>query len=468
MARYSKCIIEVIIPGRNAGDFFMSKFKLNRRRIMPRNYVHHPRTGYNDFLTFLLRYVYYDSHEQKGKCVTYIHQASFGKFLNRERSSISKYIKKAIQDGLIEKDGVGYFSRRQQYASNRYAVNINHIKEYLIAHNIAPLIDLEEANQEFINFLDLIKNGASGEDTSKDNNNNSNNIKRTIKAERLKKDVIHNHFNEIVNSNNKRLCELGLEKFTDAYLDEGKFRSYNIICHTKNPDNHINDIFFNDTSRNDLLKEFGIDNPIEYDVNGSIYRLTYNIMHQQQLSQEQDIYELFWSATGFDKEYTEELRKHLKAVCMTIYMKEQGILTNVFRYKSFKRRQQEIEFDCNNSRKRNYVLVKKNNIIKYNAYAYLIEYIGLELEVILKTIASAMHDVLGIDKFFGKDIFLYESEVYAEMKSKLLDRGIITLNCYDGFYFEKDSLSLEEFYTVYYEAVETMKQYIALRDEHNK
>ena len=68
-----------------------------------------------------------------------------------------------------------------------------------------------------------------------------------------------------------------------------------------------------------------------------------------------------------------------------------------------------------------------------------------------------MHEVLGVEKFYGRDIFLYESELHADIKVQLLNRGIFVLNAFDGFFGKPDELTQELYFEVYYNATETLK-----------
>ena len=58
---------------------------------MPRKYIPHPRTGFEEFLTFIVRYAYYNYPIGMS-----IHQRSVGNFLNKDHKTIGHYIVKAI------------------------------------------------------------------------------------------------------------------------------------------------------------------------------------------------------------------------------------------------------------------------------------------------------------------------------------------------------------------------------------
>lgn len=329
--------------------------------------------------------------------------------------------------------------------------------EYLESANIYPFADENKAKQQIIDF---------GKSLNKETKEKQEKREKEIKEEREKErkeecrraekaleilnDFVHNHFNNVLNDNNSRLYYLGLVDYADWYLDDIRFRATNCLCTTLNPEKHKNDAFADITKRYNMLMEIGIENPTENDVNGSIYRLTYNLSHSFQLSQNVDIYEMFWQAAGFKQEFTRDARNSLKVACMPIYMKEYTIDNSVYNYNKY-RRKKMIIFDKQ----------KKERMV---AYKYLVEHTNLELAEILTKIAQAMHEVLGVDNFYGKDIFLYESDLHAEMKSKLLDMGIVVLNCYDGFYGEKGVFTEEIFYSVYYNAIEELKKYICIRD----
>ena len=228
----------------------------------------------------------------------------------------------------------------------------------------------------------------------------------------------------------------------DSFLDDASFRASNDFCYTRNPKKHTDrpervaelkkvgivpaDEYYEcEFEKNDKNKPKNLHTGYEFekvyekDTNGSIYRLTYNLNHDQQLSQDIDIYQLFWEAAGFEQPYSKEVKDNgLKMACMPIYMKEQGIKDCI---KEFRRERKIREY---NADKRLVVVEGYDNKedSRYEAYAFLTSYTGLEIKEVLNRLCQAMHKVLGVEKFYGRDIFLYESELHADIKLQLLNK----------------------------------------------
>ena len=68
---------------------------------MPRNYVPHPPKGYSEFLTFIIRYAYFNGYDRdnNGSIETTINQDRVGNFLKKDQTTISRYISKAMSEG---------------------------------------------------------------------------------------------------------------------------------------------------------------------------------------------------------------------------------------------------------------------------------------------------------------------------------------------------------------------------------
>ena len=362
---------------------------------MPSVYVEHPPQGYNNFLTLIVRFGYFNRKLfYNDKLVIGIHQERFSEFLGQSRANIYKHISKATKAGFFECISKEvYFSKKQKSPSKLYSIDYASTLNYLYSKNIDPFDDYQEALEQVIEF---------GKSMVPEDKRIRREKADEIRQKKLLKDFCHGTvFNQAVRDFNDILRDRNLGFFADQYLDECKFRATNIICSTVNPSNHTDDFFFDgDTKRKEFLREFGLKYPVEHDVNASIYRLTYNLNHPEQLPQNIDVYKLFWDAMRIEKPFTKDVRNHIKRLCMPIYMKEQGIYSS---YENF------VKAEWNPL-----ILKDKTERDRFEALKCIEEYTNIEIKQFLYSLADAMKRVLGVEKFYGRDIFLYESDLHAE------------------------------------------------------
>lgn len=413
---------------------------------MSKIYNRPPSKGYNEFLEFINNLSDYNGAEGLS-----LNQKTIAKTLGRSQSTINDYVRDAREDGYITNKQLVIYKASQKNISHEYDVDKAKVAKHLAEQGILP--DESKAKENIAKF----KEACICERKQKRN-------KQTAKvASEVKKDYIHGEVNiEYVDKYNLMLLDLGLAKFRDFYLDDNKLRATNIICGTWNPEvehkkpNNITEEEYTErlNKRATLLKEFGIENPVEYDVNGSIYRLTYNLTHDEQLSQEVDIYELFWKKMGYKQAFTKEVRDALKETAMPIYMKPQAIGTTVGKYNRVKAITKEGTVK---------VKLTEKEQKRFDSYKVW-EEMGIDLKALLYDLRDAMKAVLGVDKFFNRAIFYYESDLHAIMKIKLLtDYNIRVINAYDGFYGDKDNENWTEevFFETYASATDILKQIIA-------
>lgn len=229
--------------------------------------------------------------------------------------------------------------------------------------------------------------------------------------------------------------------YRTKYLCEGRKRGVNPLCHTPNPDkDHKRELPEGALEvRHTLLTDFfgGIENHAEFDTNGSIYRETYSLTHGYPLSHDVDVYHEFWTTAGFQKEFTKEIRDHLKNLCMPIYM--------------------------SNGRKNKYnarlvyqnpEIVHSEDRLKCEALNFIAEHLGLEKNYpnglyIIETLMRGMKEFLGTETFFEEDIFIYETDLHILIWEECNNRGIKTINVYDGFYFVEGTMTQELYDEIY-------------------
>lgn len=437
--------------------------------------------GYILFLIFIYRYIYYGSSQlfDEGRHIC-LHQKRIGEFLSKDDTTICGYIKKAVtEDHFLAIEGKGIFSQRQRHESNIYSFDLVAINNYLLSKGINPILDKNEAKSQieaFITSLHCRHKRMSPEEREKAEKRKLARKKR--RANKLKKSYVHSFYNQIIQEYNRRIEALGFGDYKDSFLDELDFRASNNFCYTRNPSKHIDrpervaelkrvgiipeDEYYecefkvDDKNKPETLhsaKE--LEDVYEKDTNGSIYRLTYNLNHEVQLSQDIDIYQLFWEKAGFEQPYSKDVKnKGLKMACMPIYMKEQALVGSVKEFneeKSIRNLNSKRRLICTDG----YDDSSKDE--RFKAYEFLTSYTGMNLYTVLCSLRQAMHEVLGVQKFYGRDIFLYESELHADIKLQLLDRGIFVLNAFDGFFGKPDEFTEELFFEVYYDATERLK-----------
>ena len=248
-------------------------------------------------------------------------------------------------------------------------------------------------------------------------------------------------------------------EFKCRYLEEGSLRLTSDICNTLNPE-HIdkvneNNYWKSSQTRNNMLMKFfntqSINDIIERDVNGSIYRLTYNLNHDTFLDISQDIYQLIWNNCNFDCNISvyKNNRDIFKKILMPIYMKESTIKYRASHW---------TYIDTYYSNKpRSYSKLSTDDRNFYEQYKIFIDSTKLTILEFLTRIKESMHKTLNTTKFIGSEIFIYESNLHILIREKFLNKGIECINVYDGFYFKKSKVSPNTFNIIYHEALTELK-----------
>lgn len=250
--------------------------------------------------------------------------------------------------------------------------------------------------------------------------------------------------------------DIKVPDFPNKYLEEGTLRLTHEICSTVNPEHteKINESNYWRSShiRNDMLNNIlNTRDCIEHDVNGSIYRLTYNLYHSELLDRDADIYELIWNAAFSDIKWPDKsYRKDFKYILMPIYMKEHTTAYKVSQYNYIDR----YYYGRPNYKTR----FNKKEREQFETFKKFVELTGVSIFNFLNRVRKAMHNVLNTKKFLGADIFIHESNLHILMKERLLNKDIVCVNIYDGFYFKTaDNISKDDFYNVYTESVQELK-----------
>ena len=187
---------------------------------------------------------------------------------------------------------------------------------------------------DYIEFLKhrhdiIIEDEISSLSLSKDETKESKVIlSKQAKKLLKKKEKLNKKYKEnIYYVEKKTILDKLMPEFTCRYLKEGSLRLTHDICNTVNPE-HTEKIdetkyWKNSHIRNDMLfKMFKTADIMEKDVNGSIYRLTYNLYHDTPLDINVDIYNLIWNNAFGHIKLPKKARNNFKKILMPLYMKE--------------------------------------------------------------------------------------------------------------------------------------------------
>lgn len=203
------------------------------------------------------------------------------------------------------------------------------------------------------------------------------------------------------------------------YLTKIGFRASSPLCNYKEHEN-ANPFFMGKWRKDYFSPKYGTYD--HYDVNASIYRLTYNLNHDEALGFDQDVYEIMYG----HKFESKSDRDAYKRICMRLMFGKISQLGN-----QVERRLSKLEdkqYDKNRK------------------------------DIIQDTMAEAkinMYEALGSS--YDSEIFLHESCVYVDMLSKLPNNQNISL-VYDCFYYKSDyQLNIDDFNTLYLSSLNSYK-----------
>ena len=203
------------------------------------------------------------------------------------------------------------------------------------------------------------------------------------------------------------------------YLTKIGFRASSLLCNYKEHEN-ANPFFMGKWRKNYFIPKYG--NYDHYDVNASIYRLTYNLNHDKALGFDQDVYEMMYG----HKFESKADRDAYKRICMRLMFGKLSQLGN-----QVERRLSKLEDKQYNKNRK---------------------------DIIQDTMAEAkinMYEALGSS--YDSEIFLHESCVYVDMLSKMPNNQNISL-VYDCFYYKSDyQLNIDDFNTLYLSSLNSYK-----------
>ena len=191
------------------------------------------------------------------------------------------------------------------------------------------------------------------------------------------------------------------------YLTKIGFRASNMICSYKERQNE--NPCYKGKWRSEYLTEVYGPDYNNYDFNASIWRLSYNLLHDEMLPESIDAYELAYT----DKFKSKEDRDIFKKIAMRLYFG--GI---------------------------NQLGVQVENKFKEIANKLGKKYTYDHARARCIQDIMSDHKLLAVEKiggFFDSEIFLHESCIYLNIYKDIVDSGIRCTQIYDSFYFNADS-----------------------------
>ena len=203
------------------------------------------------------------------------------------------------------------------------------------------------------------------------------------------------------------------------YLTKIGFRASSLLCNYKEHEN-ANPFFMGKWRKDYFSPKYGTYE--HYDVNASIYRLTYNLNHDKALGFDQDVYEMMYG----HKFESKSDRDAYKRICMRLMFGKISQLGN------------QVERTLSKLEDKQYDKNRK--------------------DIIQDTMAEAkinMYEALGSS--YDSEIFLHESCIYVDMLSKMPNNQNISL-VYDCFYYKSGyQLNIDDFNTLYLSSLNSYK-----------
>ena len=203
------------------------------------------------------------------------------------------------------------------------------------------------------------------------------------------------------------------------YLTKIGFRASSPLCNYKEHEN-ANPFFMGKWRKDYFSPKYGTYD--HYDVNASIYRLTYNLNHDEALGFDQDVYEMMYGHK-FESKLD---RDAYKRICMRLMFGKINQLGN------------QVERALSKLEGKQYDRDRKN--------------------IIQDTMGEAkinMYEALGSS--YDSEIFLHESCIYVDMLSRMSNNQNISL-VYDCFYYKSNyQLNKDEFNTLYLSSLNSYK-----------
>lgn len=251
------------------------------------------------------------------------------------------------------------------------------------------------------------------------------------------------------------------------YVQDGRTRFYNAVCGTRN------DITDNAVSNRNSKRVFLLQQLLDtnsylfdaFDVNGSIYRLSYAIGHyfnsymydnteDYVLPYDKDIYFEIYKACKYPGTYSsdtidettfkEKIRPIFKTLCMPIYMHEGCATERAIQFNN----NVAIEYKNNMS-----LLFNSNTAMRNHANTkILLDIMGIDCTTLYILLRKGLHEFLELHTFERSKVFVYESILHLYMLHEFnVNLGIRTINAYDCFYFDKNANMSDTLFNIVHE-----------------
>lgn len=354
-----------------------------------------------------------------------INQVALGKVLHTSKTTISKYLKLAVAKDYVYL--VGQFTLSgSKYPSTVYIVNMDAVYEsYTEVWNSK----FRELGSTFYNNLHVDDDTIS---------------KKLALNAKCMTEPLWQDLKAKIDIENATIPDKFKIKFLDKDANGNYINSryYSILCASMNPERHPNE-----SNRIELLQErFNTKCDFEeIDVNSMMLRTSYNLLNDEYLPIDADvyyeIYKLMHIGTMPYERFRRIARDCIKREIMAIYMDPRSVY-------------------CKTNCK-----LDNLNKVRYEAIVREVEYaFDLSYEEFLVRLKFALYKFLSVYDFdydyrvfFGAMYFKYEAIVYYYMNKKFKNLGIYAANVYDGFYFTKGTMNTKKFYAVYHEAISDAK-----------
>ena len=449
------------------------------------------KPGMQEFFILILIYSYYNRNSSGANNEFSIPQSVLADYFDCTVLTVKRWFEKlrdieCIQYAERENAGrVGYYKENGNNKSyiipkykrircgekneikflNIYILNQNKLNQYLIDRvDIDVLNNIQSYKTTFDKFITFLSNRRKYDEFidiinsnhDKDEVDISNVLDKDLakRAVKIRNKIIENQEYLL----KKHVLDEAYPDFKCKYLEEGCLRLTHEICNTLNP-THIdkineNNYWHSKDIRNNMLEDLlNSDKFIEYDVNGSIYRLTYNLFHDEILDYRTDIYELIWKNCSLYVEWPDDkkelYRKAFKIMLMPIYMREYTL--------GYRASQWEYINKYFANRPRKYNRLSNHEKEFYETYKLFVDLTHTNIKSVLLEIAKAVHKTLNVQKFIGSDIFIHESNLHILIREKLMHKNIKGINIYDGFYFVEGIITEAQFQDIYNESLLELK-----------
>lgn len=418
-------------------------------------------------------------------------EQNIGAYLKISRKTIGHHIRELVNEGVLH--FVRYTNENQdgqkvsKFRFSIYETDTSEFASWLSDHGVEVPTKREcmAETTEYCNFcLQASKarkaNPGKSEKEIGDVAKEKLTHKRDVELERLKKALTKHDKIFSVKSETDFLNDYYGGLYITRYLNELKKRYVTNVCPTPNPEKS------EDQTRIEFVKGLiHAEEIAHWDKSASTYALSLAFGTREIPDINEDTYRRVLDAScllrgPITDESWQMIRPSIKALFMPTTMKESSIyFRTVTQRKGFyikKTRSWSGYYTKGDKQFKTTTTLYNEGLLKgkaletYEQELLLEKFFNRDLYVIVKMLADAMHKVFKLDKFFGKNIFLWESDLYILVQYTLLTQyGIETVAVYDCFYYDAKHTNFAEiFEKVYRECLQRMLDNPAIEKEISK